>query len=425
MEHSKAQTALMARDAELERRAVEVAALQSDKAGLDKLLQVGQAWQGGLAWRVLGRRVLWDQQAAAALRAPLPSASATAASPVVAHLLHPTTPTPRPATPTTHPGAGEAVGDCGAADAAGGGRRQKRGADRGQRGAGCAAARGAGGRQPCGAHADAAGAGEADPGEEQRLAVAGARHARAALWGLLQGHAAVLRTLRCNAAGAASWGSSCWAGPCRRSGRPHAVPCWPNCRLPATRSAACCPPTSPCSLPPRRSWSARARPSMRSGARPQTPSWTCSAAWRRPSPRRSACRHGPAAAAAAAPGCCCRLPAAGATAAAAAAAGSRAVGAKQRWLLTGTPAGGARAPGGEAGGAAGSGRGAGSGEGQAGCGSGGRPRRPACIAPFASALRYRSCCCPACPPSLRRRRPPSCVRCGRRRRCGRSSMRKR
>lgn len=40
MEHSKAQTALMSKDAELERRAVEVAALQSDKAGLDKLLQV-------------------------------------------------------------------------------------------------------------------------------------------------------------------------------------------------------------------------------------------------------------------------------------------------------------------------------------------------------------------------------------------------
>ena len=41
MEHSKAQTALMARDAELERRAVEVSSLQSDKAQLDKLLQVG------------------------------------------------------------------------------------------------------------------------------------------------------------------------------------------------------------------------------------------------------------------------------------------------------------------------------------------------------------------------------------------------
>ena len=46
MEHSKAQTALMSKDAELERRAVEVAALQSDKAGLDKLLQVGSVREG-------------------------------------------------------------------------------------------------------------------------------------------------------------------------------------------------------------------------------------------------------------------------------------------------------------------------------------------------------------------------------------------
>ena len=41
MESHKAQTALMQRDAELERRNVEIASLQSDKAGLDKLLQVG------------------------------------------------------------------------------------------------------------------------------------------------------------------------------------------------------------------------------------------------------------------------------------------------------------------------------------------------------------------------------------------------
>lgn len=41
MEHSKAQTALMAKDAELERKNVEIGSLQADKAGLDKLLQVG------------------------------------------------------------------------------------------------------------------------------------------------------------------------------------------------------------------------------------------------------------------------------------------------------------------------------------------------------------------------------------------------
>lgn len=40
LELSKAQTALMAKDAELERRNVEVSSLQSDKASLDKLLQV-------------------------------------------------------------------------------------------------------------------------------------------------------------------------------------------------------------------------------------------------------------------------------------------------------------------------------------------------------------------------------------------------
>lgn len=40
MEHSKAQTALMAKDAELERHNVEISSLQSDKASLDKLLQV-------------------------------------------------------------------------------------------------------------------------------------------------------------------------------------------------------------------------------------------------------------------------------------------------------------------------------------------------------------------------------------------------
>lgn len=41
MEHSKAQTALMAKDAELERKNVEIGSLQADKASLDKLLQVG------------------------------------------------------------------------------------------------------------------------------------------------------------------------------------------------------------------------------------------------------------------------------------------------------------------------------------------------------------------------------------------------
>ena len=43
MEHSKVQTALMAKDAELERRNVEIGSLQSDKSSLDKLLQVGEA----------------------------------------------------------------------------------------------------------------------------------------------------------------------------------------------------------------------------------------------------------------------------------------------------------------------------------------------------------------------------------------------
>lgn len=43
MEHSKVQTALMARDAELERRNVEIGSLQSDKASLDKMLQVRHA----------------------------------------------------------------------------------------------------------------------------------------------------------------------------------------------------------------------------------------------------------------------------------------------------------------------------------------------------------------------------------------------
>ena len=58
MESHKAQTALMQRDAELERRNVEIASLQSDKAGLDKLLQVGLGAVGGrqAVGRQAGRR---------------------------------------------------------------------------------------------------------------------------------------------------------------------------------------------------------------------------------------------------------------------------------------------------------------------------------------------------------------------------------
>ena len=40
MECSRVQTSLMSRDAELERKNVEIGSLQSDKASLDKLLQV-------------------------------------------------------------------------------------------------------------------------------------------------------------------------------------------------------------------------------------------------------------------------------------------------------------------------------------------------------------------------------------------------
>lgn len=40
LEHSRAQTALMAKDAELERKNMENSSLQADKASLDKLLQV-------------------------------------------------------------------------------------------------------------------------------------------------------------------------------------------------------------------------------------------------------------------------------------------------------------------------------------------------------------------------------------------------
>ena len=59
MELHKCQTAGMHKDAELERRNVEVASLQSDKASLDKLLQVGAGcWVLGCvpaAWAVLQR----------------------------------------------------------------------------------------------------------------------------------------------------------------------------------------------------------------------------------------------------------------------------------------------------------------------------------------------------------------------------------
>ena len=52
MECSRVQTSLMSRDAELERKNVEIGSLQSDKASLDKLLQVGKwglVWMGAVA----------------------------------------------------------------------------------------------------------------------------------------------------------------------------------------------------------------------------------------------------------------------------------------------------------------------------------------------------------------------------------------
>jgi hypothetical protein len=52
MECSRVQTSLMSRDAELERKNVEIGSLQSDKASLDKLLQVvkwGLVWMGAVA----------------------------------------------------------------------------------------------------------------------------------------------------------------------------------------------------------------------------------------------------------------------------------------------------------------------------------------------------------------------------------------
>ncbi len=109
MEHSKAQTALMSKDAELERRAVEVASLQSDKAGLDKLLQVGCAGQLGVT--------AGQQSSSGVCKPPLSDGGLR----VQLRLGCRTFLTGLPACTLPPRCAGEAVGDFGAADAAGGG----------------------------------------------------------------------------------------------------------------------------------------------------------------------------------------------------------------------------------------------------------------------------------------------------------------
>lgn len=80
MEHSKSQTGLMAKDAELERKNVEIGSLQADKAGLDKLVQEKQSEIGELRTRLAAAadRSVALTQANAQLDAQLHEAQAAA-----------------------------------------------------------------------------------------------------------------------------------------------------------------------------------------------------------------------------------------------------------------------------------------------------------------------------------------------------------
>lgn len=80
LEQSRCQTALMSRNAELERRGVEVGALQADKASLDKLLQERQGEIGELQARVAAAadKAVALTQANAALDARVHEAQAAA-----------------------------------------------------------------------------------------------------------------------------------------------------------------------------------------------------------------------------------------------------------------------------------------------------------------------------------------------------------